>query len=80
MQTVGSYEAKTNLSKLLDNVISGERIVITRHGKPIAVLIPPVNKQKNNISRTISEIHDFQKTHSLGNNKIQEMIGEGRKY
>ena len=37
---VGAYDAKTRLSELLDRVEKGEQIVITRHGRPIARLIP----------------------------------------
>jgi prevent-host-death family protein len=38
--TIGAYDAKTRLSELLDRVERGEQIVITRHGKPIARLVP----------------------------------------
>lgn len=38
--TVGAYDAKTRLAELLDRVQKGEEIVITRHGKPIARLVP----------------------------------------
>lgn len=38
--SVGAYDAKTRLSELLDRVERGEQIVITRHGKPIARLVP----------------------------------------
>jgi prevent-host-death family protein len=34
------HEAKTNLSKLLEAVERGERVVITKHGKPAAELVP----------------------------------------
>ncbi|MEW6169055.1 MAG: type II toxin-antitoxin system prevent-host-death family antitoxin [Pseudomonadota bacterium] len=37
---VGVYEAKTHLPKLLERVARGERITITKHGKPVAELIP----------------------------------------
>ena len=37
---VGAYDAKSRLSELLDRVEKGEEIVITRHGKPIARLVP----------------------------------------
>jgi prevent-host-death family protein len=37
---VGAYEAKAKLSELLDKVEHGEQVVITRHGKPIARLVP----------------------------------------
>jgi len=34
------HEAKTNLSKLLEAVERGERVIITRHGVPAAELVP----------------------------------------
>jgi prevent-host-death family protein len=38
--SVGAYEAKVKLSELLDKVEHGAQVVITRHGKPIARLVP----------------------------------------
>ena len=38
---VGAFEAKNKLGQLLDLVERGEEIVITRHGKPVARLVPP---------------------------------------
>jgi len=38
--TVGAYEAKTHLSELLEKVEAGEEITITKHGAPIARLVP----------------------------------------
>ena len=40
METVGSFDAKTNFSALLERVERGEQIVITRRGKPVARLMP----------------------------------------
>ncbi len=40
MEIVNSYEAKTQLSKLIERVLAGERIVIARHGKPLVELTP----------------------------------------
>ena len=40
MRQVNVHEAKTQLSALLEAVESGERIVIARAGKPVAVLTP----------------------------------------
>jgi prevent-host-death family protein len=42
MQEIGAFEAKNTLGTLLDRVERGEEIVITRHGKPVARLIPNV--------------------------------------
>lgn len=41
MAVVGTFEAKTKLSELLDRVERGEEFVITRHGKPVAKLGAP---------------------------------------
>lgn len=41
MLEVGAFEAKNTLGMLLDRVQSGEEIVITRHGKIVARLVPP---------------------------------------
>lgn len=38
---VGVYDARTDFSKLLERAERGEEIVITRHGRPVAMLVPP---------------------------------------
>ena len=40
MNIINVYEAKTNFSKLLDRVVAGERIIISKAGKPVARLEP----------------------------------------
>jgi len=40
MDTVNIHHAKTQLSRLLERVEAGEEIVIARHGKPVAKLVP----------------------------------------
>ncbi|KAF0099612.1 MAG: prevent-host-death family protein [bacterium] len=40
MQTVNIHEAKTHFSRLVDQVASGEEILIARAGKPVARLVP----------------------------------------
>ena len=40
MQEIAAFEAKNTLGTLLDRVERGEEIVITRHGKPVARLVP----------------------------------------
>jgi prevent-host-death family protein len=46
---VNIHEAKTHLSKLLGRVGSGEEVIISRAGKPIAKLVPIVDKPKKRI-------------------------------
>ncbi|MGY0194779.1 type II toxin-antitoxin system Phd/YefM family antitoxin [Leptothrix sp. BB-4] len=40
METVGLFEAKTHLSELIARAERGEEVVITRHNKPVAKLVP----------------------------------------
>jgi len=40
VDSVGSFDAKTHLPALLERVSKGESIQITRHGVPVAVLVP----------------------------------------
>jgi prevent-host-death family protein len=79
MQTVGSYEAKTHLPALLDRVAQGEEITITRHGVPVAKLIPVAGSQNPNVRETIQAMLEFRKGHRLGGLSVREMIEEGRR-
>ena len=40
METVGLHQAKTRLPRLLERVRRGESVTITKHGRPIARLVP----------------------------------------
>lgn len=79
METVGAYDAKTHLPKLLERVMKGERITITKHGVPVAVLQPPAPEITADTRSVIIEIHKFRSKHSLGGHSIREMIEDGRR-
>ena len=51
MTTVGAFEAKNKLSALLDLAEAGEEVVITRHGKEVARLVPPRGKPNREEAR-----------------------------
>jgi prevent-host-death family protein len=78
MEAVGAYEAKTHLPKLLERVIKGERITITKHGIPVAVLQPPESLRKVEPKRVIAEVRNFRAKHRLNGLSLREMIEEGR--
>jgi prevent-host-death family protein len=44
--TVSIYEAKTRLSHLVDRALRGDQVVITRHGRPVARLVPAAQPRK----------------------------------
>jgi prevent-host-death family protein len=80
MQTVGSYEAKTHLPALLDRVTKGEEITITRHGVPVAKLVPVDSSNQRDVRAVIEELKKFAKGRTLAPYTIRELIEEGRKY
>lgn len=78
--TVGAYEAKTHLSELLEKVEAGEEITITKHGAPVAKLVP-VRKEVRPEER-VAAIHRIQKLASglsLCGLKVKDLIREGRR-
>ena len=82
METVGSFEAKTHLPQLLERVANGEEFTITKHGKPVARLVPAVPAQPQpDVNRVIEELKAFAKGNTLGPDlTIRELIDEGRRF
>lgn len=79
MDLIGAYEAKTHLPKLLERVIKGERITITKHGVPVAVLQPLDSSCKQTPGEVISELRKFREKHHLKGLYLRDMIEEGRR-
>ena len=78
MQRIGAYEAKTRLAELLDRVEQGERFVLTRHGVPVAMLVPVGPRQP--VSEVIGELRRFRQGRRLGGISVRELIEEGRRF
>jgi prevent-host-death family protein len=82
MESVGSFEAKTHLPQLLERVAKGEEFTITKHGKPVARLVPasPVNT-KPDVRQVIEELKAFAKANTLGEDiSVRDLIEEGRRF
>ena len=78
MKTVGAYEAKTHLAKLLDEVTKGQTITITKHGQPVAKLIPIKNTSKRP-EDIIELLKSARKGIKLGTLSIASLKNEGRR-
>lgn len=52
-EPVSAYDAKTHLARLLERTEQGERFIITRHGKPVAQLIPFVENDSDAVARIL---------------------------
>ena len=81
METIGAFEAKTHLAALLDRVAKGEKITITRHGIPAAVLAP-VTEQETKLSHNeiVEGMRALRKRVKPGKMSVLEMIKEGRRF
>ena len=82
MESIGSFDAKTHLPQILERVAQGEEFTITRHGKPVARLIPATAiKPAPDVRQVIEELKAFGKGNTLGDGiSIREMIEEGRRF
>ena len=78
VKQIGVYEAKTQLPRLLDEVERGESVTITRHGRPVARLVP-VGPQRRTVGEAIDAIREFRKGNRLDGLPIRALIEEGRK-
>ena len=80
MRTVGAYEAKTHLPHLLDEVSRGEEIQITRHGRPVARLVPEPAPRAKDLEALIAQMREFRKGRRLGRGlTVRDLIEQGRR-
>jgi prevent-host-death family protein len=77
--TVGTFEAKTHLSDLLDRVARGESITITRHGIPVARLVPPHQRDPGAVQAAIDRLLELRRRHTLGGLSARRLRDEGRR-
>jgi prevent-host-death family protein len=81
MREIQASEAKAHLASLLDEVERGETVVITRHGKPIARIVPEAPRRQEEIDRAIENIKALRL--STGKITLDELLSarhEGHKY
>jgi prevent-host-death family protein len=78
VKQIGVYEAKTQLPRLLAAVERGESVTITRHGRPVARLVP-VGRQRRTAGEAIDAIREFRTGNRLDGLPIRELIEAGRK-
>ena len=81
MEKIGAFDAKTHLSELLDRVAKGERITITRHGVPAAMLVPVGEAgQKLTHEEIVEGMRALRKRVKRDTVGVRQMINEGRRF
>jgi prevent-host-death family protein len=80
MITVGTLEAKTHLSALLERAAAGEEILVTKHGKPFARIVGAKMRDQTAVNSAIDRLKQLRKGTTLGDLNWKDLRDEGRKY
>ena len=81
MREIQASDAKARLPQLLDDVERGETLVITRHGRAIARIVPEVNRRQEEVDRALASMRELRKrTRKVSLKEILSARDEGRKY
>ena len=80
MREVGTFEAKTHLSALLDEVARGETIIITKRGRAVARLMPPESPDRGAAVAAAQTLRDLRTRIGWATTEeILQMRNEGRR-
>jgi len=85
MKTITAFEAKTRFGELLDRVADGEEVVITRHDKPVARMVPEGDRKLEDVRRAVEDLHTLRREMAqrkgfkpLSDKEIKDAINQGR--
>jgi prevent-host-death family protein len=78
--TVGIFEAKQNLSQLVERASQGEEIVITRRGKERARLVPMPSERGRTLKDTFDSIMSRPRMRLPKGVTIKSLIEQGRRF
>ena len=76
---MGAYEAKTHLPRLLEEVAAGLTITITKHGRPVARLVPPIANERPEPDQVVAALRQARQGIRLKGLSLRELIEEGRR-
>lgn len=81
MTSISYYDARTRFSELLDQVAKGKTVLITRRGRPAALLSPPPGDTRKDVRQVIAEMKALRRGNKLGKGlSIRQLIEEGRRF
>ncbi len=81
MREIQASEAKAHLPQLLDEVERGETLIITRHGRAIARIVPEIDRRQEEIDKATASIKELRKrTGRITFKELRSARDEGRRY
>ena len=75
--SIGAYDAKTHLARLLEQVERGDCVTITKHGRAVARLVPVGSRSTP--ESVIAALRDARAGVRLNGDSVREMVEEGRR-
>lgn len=78
MKSIGVYEAKTHLARLLEDAERGNSITITRHGREVARLVPAASGTQSP-ELVIAALREARRGVRRGRRTAHKMISDGRR-
>ena len=80
MRQIGAFEAKNRLSELLVAVENGEEVTITKHGRPVAKLVPFTAHDQARVAAAISALRALRQEVRLGiGETVKDLVNAGRR-
>jgi prevent-host-death family protein len=76
--SIGAFEAKAQLSRLLRAVEKGERFTITVRGKPVADLVPHGSGTGQGVAEAVAALRSFQRIRGVSDADVASFVAEGR--
>jgi prevent-host-death family protein len=76
---IGIYDARSKLSELIERVQSGEEVVLTRQGEPVARLVPEKRRPKRSRAAAVMRIRAPARKLDIRDVDIRKLIEEDRR-
>jgi prevent-host-death family protein len=77
MSKIGAYDAKTHLPELLERVQRGERFTITKHGRPVAELLPYSGYDRERARNALIAMRSARKALEKRGVRLQDVLRRG---
>ena len=77
MPDIGAYDAKTHLPELLERVQKGERFTITKHGRPVAELLPYSGHDSERARHAIARIRSARRALAKRGVRLKDVLKRG---
>lgn len=77
MVEIGAYDAKTHLPELLERVQKGERFTITKHGRPVAELLPYSGQDRERARRAVAQMRDARQAFARRGVSLRQILKRG---